>query len=119
MVTCADLHRALLLQTGVLIGAGVARLRAGVTPAAAQTQVNVRLARPGVPPGRVRNRVELHVSLLTAPVRPALIVLQAGSGLVLLLVCLNVGWLFAARGRRLRQTFATLRGWAPRPARSW
>ena len=99
------------------IGAGIsvtrsraiARLRAGVGPAAAQAQVNVRLSRPGDPPGRVRHRVESHASLLTAPVRPALIVLQAGSGLVLLLVCLNVGWLFAARGRRLRQVFATLR----------
>ena len=106
------------LGTGVsLIGTGIsvtrsrtiARLRAGVTPAAAQAQVNVRLSRPGTPPGRVRHRVESHVSLLTAPVRPALMVLQAGSGLVLLLVCLNVGWLFAARGRRLRQTLATLR----------
>ena len=87
----------------------IARLRAGVTPAAAQTQSNVRLSRSGDPPGRVRYRVESHASLLTAPVRPTLIVLQAGSGLVLLLVCLNVGWLFAARGRRLRQTFATLR----------
>ena len=105
------------LGTGVsLIGTGIsvtrsrtiARLRAGVTPAAAQAQVNVRLSRPGTPPGRVRHRVESHVSLLTAPVRPALMVLQAGSGLVLLLVCLNVGWLFAARGRRLRQTLATL-----------
>ena len=106
------------LGTGVsLVGTGIsvtrsgviARLRAGVTPAAAQAQVNVRLSLPGDPPGRARHRVESHASLLTAPVRPALIVLQAGSGLVLLLVCLNVGWLFAARGRRLRQVFATLR----------
>ena len=87
----------------------IARLRAGVTPAAAQTRANVRLSRPGDRPGRMRYRVESHASLLTAPVRPALIALQAGSGLVLLLVCLNVGWLFAARGRRLRETFATLR----------
>ena len=99
------------IGTGISVTASrtIARLRSGVTPAAAQAQVNVRLSRPGDPPGRVRNRVESHESLLTAPVRPALIVLQAGSGLVLLLVCLNVGWLFAARGRRLRQVFATLR----------
>ena len=99
------------IGTGISVTASrtIARLRAGVTPAAAQAQVNVRLSRPGDPTGRVRNRVESHESLLTAPVRPALIVLQAGSGLVLLLVCLNVGWLFAARGRRLRGVFATLR----------
>ena len=87
----------------------IARLRAAVTPVAAQTQVNVRLALPGDRPGRVRYRVESHAALLSAPVRPALIALQAGSGLVLLLVCLNVGWLFAARGRRLRPTLATVR----------
>ena len=99
------------LGTGISVTASrtIARLRAGVTPAAAQAQLNVRLSRPGDPTGRVRNRVESHESLLAAPVRPALIVLQAGSGLVLLLVCLNVGWLFAARGRRLRGVFATLR----------
>ena len=93
----------------VTLSRTIARLRAGVTPAAAQAEVNVRLALPRDRPGRVRHRVESHASLLTAPVRPALVVLQAGSGLVLLLVSLNVGWLFAARGRRLRQTFATLR----------
>ena len=95
--------------TYVTMSRTIARLRAGVTPAAAQTRANVRLSLPGDRPGRVRHRVESHASLLTAPVRPALIVLQAGSSLVLLLVCLNVGWLFAARGRRLRQTLATLR----------
>lgn len=87
----------------------IARLPAGVTPAVAQAQANVRLARPEDSPGRPRHRVERHVSLLSAPVRPALMVLQAGSALVLLLVGLNVGWLFAARGRRLRPTFATMR----------
>ena len=100
-----------LSETGAYSTASrtVARLRAGVTPVAAQTQVNVRLALPGDRPGRVRYRVESYAALLSAPVRPALIALQAGSGLVLLLVCLNVGWLFAARGRRLRPTLATLR----------
>ena len=95
--------------TYVTLSRTIARLGAQVTPGAAQIQANVRLSRPGDRPGRMRYRVESHASLLSAPVRPALIALQAGSGLVLLLVCLNVGWLFAARGRRLRETFATLR----------
>ena len=93
----------------VTLSRTIARLRAGVTPAVAEAQVNVRLAPPHDRSGRVRHRVESHASLLTAAVRPALMVLQTGSGLVLLMVGLNVGWLFAARGRRLRQTFATLR----------
>ena len=87
----------------------IARLGAGVGPGAAQAQTNVRLSRPGDRPGRVRYRVESHASLLTAPMRPALAALQAGSGLVLLLVGLNVGWLYAARGRRLQPTLASLR----------
>ena len=95
--------------TYVTLSRTIARLGAQVTPGAAQIQANVRLSRPGDRPGRMRYRVESHASLLSAPVRPALIALQAGSGLVLLLVCLNVGWLFAARGRRLRETLATLR----------
>ncbi len=100
-----------LSATGVYspVSRTIARLQAGVTPAAAQAEVDVLLALPGDRAGRGRHRVESHASLMTAPVRPALMVLQAGSGLVLLLVSLNVGWLFAARGRRLRQTFATLR----------
>ena len=95
--------------TSVNLSRAIARLLPEVSVAAAQAQVNVRLALPGDRPGRVRHRVESHASLLTAPVRPALMVLQSGSWLVLLLVSLSVGWLFAARGRRLRQTFATLR----------
>lgn len=87
----------------------IARLEAGVSPGAAQAQANVQLSRPGARPGRVRYRVESHASLLTAPTRPALAALQAGSGLVLLLVGLNVGWLYAARGRRLQPTLASLR----------
>ena len=109
------------IGTGVAVtrSRAIARLRAGGTAAAAQAQVNVRLSRPGDPPGRVRHRVESHASLLTAPVRPALIVLQAGSGLVLLLVCLNVGWLFAARGGVCAKSSPPCGRWAPRPVRFW
>lgn len=88
----------------------IARLGAGATVAEAEVQTNVRLSRPGSGRSRARYRVEGHESILRAPVKPALLVLQAGSGLVLLLVCLNVGSLFVVRGRRLRPVFVTLRG---------
>ena len=99
------------LGTGTVtrVSPTIARLAPGITPVSAQAQANVRLPRPGGQPGRATVKVESYPSLQTAPVRPSLIVLQAASGLVLMLVCLNVGWLFSARGRRLRQTLATIR----------
>lgn len=87
----------------------LARLAGGVTLATAELLANARLAQPGGSSARHRVRVESHASLLTAPLRPSLLALQAASGLVLLLVCLNVSWLFTARARRLRSTFATMR----------
>lgn len=94
----------------------VARLANDVTLAAAESQANARLSRPGVPAGVRSVRVDSYAGLLTAPVRPSLLVLQATSVLVLLLVCLNAGWLFAARARRLRPVFATLRALGATPA---
>ena len=96
-------------ESRATLSSAIARLSAGVSPGAAQAQANVRLSRPGDRPGRVRYRAEPHASLLAAPLRPALVALQAGSGLVLLLAGLNVGWLCAARGRRLQPTLARLR----------
>jgi predicted permease len=84
----------------------IARLVAGVTPAMAADRARALQARPGTSLDRVR--VALYRSLLIAPARPALVALQAAAALLLLLVCLNVGWLFVARVRRLRPAFATM-----------
>jgi hypothetical protein len=85
----------------------IARLTDGVTPAAAAAQASAQLNPPGTPLERIN--VVPYGSLLTAPVRPALVALQAAAALVLVLVCLNVAWLFVARVRRLRQAFGTMR----------
>ena len=95
--------------TSTVLSPTIARLAPEVTVASARAQANTLLSRPGDPPGRLRVNVESHQLLATRPLRPSLVVLQAASGLVLLLVCLNVGWLFAARGRRLGRTLATIR----------
>jgi putative ABC transport system permease protein len=94
----------------------IARLEEGVGRAAAEARANASPSGTGgsTPLGGVR--VEAHVDLLSAPVRPALLVLQAASALVLLLVCLNVAWLFAARARRLLPAFGTMRALGATPA---
>jgi putative ABC transport system permease protein len=94
----------------------VARLADGVNRAAAEAQANARLSTADSPRGTTPIRVEIYASILAAPVRPALLVLQVASGLLLLLVCLNVGWLFAARARRLLPVFATMRALGASPA---
>ena len=58
----------------------IARLAPEVTLASAQAQANVRLSRPGDPLSRTKVKVESYSSLVTAPVRPSLMVLQAASG---------------------------------------
>jgi predicted permease len=85
----------------------IARLVSGVTPAMAAARAQGLQSRPGTSLDRLQ--VASHRSLLIAPVRPALVALQAAAALLLLLVCLNVGWLFVARVRRLRPTLATMR----------
>lgn len=86
----------------------IGRLSEDVTWAAAQAQAAALISGSGKPHvGGVR--IESYAEILAAPVRPALLVLQAAAGLVLLSVCLNVGWLFAARARRLLPAFAAMR----------
>jgi predicted permease len=94
----------------------VARLGRGIDPVAAAARANAILSRSDDSPGRRLVAVESYPSLLRAPLRPSLVALQAASGGVLVLVCLNVGWLFGARARRLHQTFATMRALGARPA---
>lgn len=84
--------------------AAIARLPAGLTPAVASEQATAIDAGKGL-----RVSVSPYQDILLSPLRPALLVLQAASLFVLLLVWLNVGWLFLARVRRMRDTFATMR----------
>lgn len=86
----------------------IGRLSEDATWETARAQTAAFTSGPGKPyPGGVR--IGSYAELLAAPVRPALLVLQAAAGLVLLSVCLNVGWLFAARARRFLPAFAAMR----------
>jgi predicted permease len=87
----------------------VARLAEGVSIASAASQADARLSELSSASGRPPAAVASYASLLRAPVRSPLLVLQAASVLVLLLVCLDAGWLFSARARRLRPAFLTMR----------
>jgi predicted permease len=86
----------------------IARLREGVSAEAAQSQAAARVvSRRGVA-GAEAVRVEAYTDALAAPLRPSLYVLQGASLALLVLVSLNVGWLFAARAQRLRPAFQTM-----------
>ena len=90
--------------------AALGRLAEGTTIAAAEAQATTRVSEPGAEPAAgLRVGVESHAALVTAPVRSPLLMLQIASGLVMLLVCLNVGWLFRARAKRLGPAFQTMR----------
>jgi hypothetical protein len=93
-------------QGGIEIFAALGRLRPGTTPAQAASEGTAAaraVPRPmaadllfgkGQP---VEVRVQPFVAATTARVRPALLVLAVGVGLVLLIACANVSNLFLAR----------------------
>lgn len=84
----------------------VARLARDMTAERAQALASVRVMSGDA---RRRVRVQNYGATLLETIRPALTILEAAAALLLVLVLLNLAWLFASRARRLAGTFSTLR----------
>jgi putative ABC transport system permease protein len=89
----------------------IANLRAGRTLAAARTELSsvaaqIQKENPGATPGLEIAAAPLKETVV-APVRPALMTLVIGVGLLLLIACANVANLLLARGATRKKEIAT------------
>lgn len=84
---------------------GIGRLEDGASADQARAEARVIADAPGLPDNHFGDLVTLK-ERMTAPVRPALLVLQAAALLLLLLACVNVANLLLSRALARRREFA-------------